>query len=184
MLLHVCHFMNDIYSCFQNRVQRYYKFLICANILSFYLPIPLKNRHLPRNKMHYFLLLFFNYFIIATHEQGGSWYLSPHAWYLRMYGRLTTINYCKSWYHIFTPKMHYFTKISTLECIILRTIRLFKRLILLSCAFQTYFLVSGKRENRCNINFRPRKLAYLRIFAYLCGRFNLFLLAHEKEQAK
>ena len=28
------------------------------------------------------------------------------------------------------------------------------------------------------------KLAYVRIFAYLCGRFNLFLLAHEKEQAK
>ena len=27
-------------------------------------------------------------------------------------------------------------------------------------------------------------LAYVRIFAYLCGRFNLFLLAHEKEQAK
>ena len=27
---------------------------------------------LPRNKMRYFLLLFSNYFIIATHEQGGS----------------------------------------------------------------------------------------------------------------
>jgi len=37
---------------------------------------------------------------------------------------------------------------------------------------------------RGNINFLPQKLAYVRIFAYLCGRFNLFLLAYEKEQAK
>ena len=29
---------------------------------------------------------------------------------------------------------------------------------------ETYFLVSGKREKRCNINFLPRKLAYIRIF--------------------
>ena len=29
---------------------------------------------------------------------------------------------------------------------------------------ETYFLVSGKREKRCNINFLPQKLAYIRIF--------------------
>ena len=28
---------------------------------------------------------------------------------------------------------------------------------------ETYFLVSGKREKRCNINFLPQKLAYVRI---------------------
>ena len=33
-------------------------------------------------------------------------------------------------------------------------------------------------------SFSPKKLAYVRIFAYLCSRFNLFLLAHEKEQDK
>lgn len=27
-------------------------------------------------------------------------------------------------------------------------------------------------------------LAYVRIFVYLCGRFSLFLLTHEKEQAR
>ena len=32
MLLHVCHFMNDLCSYFQKRVQKYYIFLICANI--------------------------------------------------------------------------------------------------------------------------------------------------------
>ena len=48
-------------------------------------------------------------------------------------------------------RMHYFTK----NCLL-------KRLILLSCAFQTYFLVSGIREKRCNINFPPQKLAHVR----------------------
>ena len=36
---------------------------------------------------------------------------------------------------------------------------------------ETYFLVSGKREKRSNINFLPKKLAYLRIFSYLSTRF-------------
>ena len=82
---------------------------------------------------------------------------------------------CKSWYHFFTPKMHYFTKISTLECIILHKIAFLNALFYYLARFkkvatsqtskmcsETYFLVSGKREKRCNINFLPRKLAYVR----------------------
>jgi hypothetical protein len=36
----------------------------------------------------------------------------------------------KSWYHIFTLKMHYFTKTSVLECIILHRIAIKECIIL------------------------------------------------------
>ncbi len=148
-----------------------------------------------RNELWHGISVFFcifNYFIIATHGQGGSWYLSPHAWYPHMYGRLTTINYARVGTTFFTIRMHYFTKISVLECIILQKIAFLNALFYYLARFwhttfathrvsklanfkkaatsrtskmcsETYFLVSGKREKRSNLNFLPRKLAYVRI---------------------